>query len=272
MPMTTPTMEQTTLTLAELAAQLGETEPDGLAHLKRVYRVLGPERTQEVLDRTLQIERDGGLMLPDGSRRRTPGGVFFTLVRESVGHQEFYRVFRPHGRGAGAQRGPAASTQGAQGEQTAPAEPPFTWEELPAIVDEVMREAGKVMTAKMTLIGTVGKVVERGELVFVAMVGEKTPTAFPKGVPAPTRGGKYLALIGRKQWGRVAEALKADPSDRVVVEGYPSLQEGFKGGISLHCTSATTVGIQAAKRAAQQAQQAQATAGQAEDGQGSPEA
>lgn len=43
------------------------------------------------------------------------------------------------------------------------------------------------------------------------------------------------------------------PHDRLIVEGYPSLQDGFKGGITLHCTSATTTGTQAAKRAAQQA-------------------
>lgn len=81
---------------AALAARLGETETAPRKQIKRAVRVLGPERVGALLDRTLETERDGGLMLPDGSRRRTPGGVFFYLLRRSVTPKERSKIFRPH--------------------------------------------------------------------------------------------------------------------------------------------------------------------------------
>ncbi len=80
----------------EIAAQLGETEPTPRKTIKRAVRILGPERVQALLDRTLETERTGGLMLPDGSRRRTPGGVFFYLLRKSVAPKEGHKILRPH--------------------------------------------------------------------------------------------------------------------------------------------------------------------------------
>jgi len=82
---TTRPSEHPRLTASELAAQLGEIEPIPRKHLKRALRILGPERTQALLDQTMETERNGGLMLSDGSRRRTPGGVFFHLIRTTVG-------------------------------------------------------------------------------------------------------------------------------------------------------------------------------------------
>jgi len=116
-----------------------------------------------------------------------------------------------------------------------------------------MSEAGEATTVKLTVIGRPGKVVERGDVVLVGMCSEKAPS-LPKGVPAPTSPRTdYIVLIARKQWGKVAEALAADPADKVIVEGYPTVRPEF-AGITVYATSATTTGIQAGKRATQQAQ------------------
>lgn len=87
----------------EIAAQLGETEPTPRKTIKRAVRILGPDQVQALLDCTLETERTGGLMLPDGSRRRTPGGVFFYLIRMSVEPKERYKILRPHPNPAPAQ-------------------------------------------------------------------------------------------------------------------------------------------------------------------------
>ena len=94
---------------AEIAAQLGETEPSPRKALKRAVRILGPAQVQALLDRTLDIERSGGLLLPDGSRRRTPGGVFFYLVRTTIAPKEAYKILRPQPAPAPAQ--PQEETQ-----------------------------------------------------------------------------------------------------------------------------------------------------------------
>ncbi len=73
----------------------------------------------------------------------------------------------------------------------------------------------------------------------------------PKGVPAPlSPQTDYMVLVGMKQWRKVAEALAADPADKLLIEGYPTVQPEF-AGITVYATAATTTGIQAGKRAAQ---------------------
>ena len=105
---------------------------------------------------------------------------------------------------------------------------------------------------KLTVIGKPGKVVERGDVALVGMRSEKVPS-LPKGVPAPPPPQTdYMVLVGMKQWRKVAQALAADPSDKLLIEGYPSVQPEF-AGITVYATSATTTGIQAGKRAAQTA-------------------
>jgi len=65
-----------------VAAVLGETLPPPLRIITRIVDRLGPARARAFLGQALTVEAQGGLTLPDG-RRRTPGGVFFHLVRQS---------------------------------------------------------------------------------------------------------------------------------------------------------------------------------------------
>jgi len=67
---------------AELAAALNE---DGAGEiLKRAVMYAGMRFCKQVLAETLKIEEDGGVYTSDGSRRRTPGGVFLKLLKEQV--------------------------------------------------------------------------------------------------------------------------------------------------------------------------------------------
>ena len=239
--------EQTTTVVDAIASLLGEMEPEPRRQIARALRVLGTERVRALVDRTLEVEAAGGLMLPDGSRRRTPGGVFFHLVRGGVDRKQVYKIFWALAKGDG--QGARNSPQGSgPTPATATGTPPFDWATFGAAVTEAMSEAGEATTVKLTVIGRPGTVVERGDVVLVALRSEKAPS-LPKGVPAPTSPQTdYMALIGMKQWRKVAEALSIDPTDKLIVEGYPTVRPDF-AGITVHATSATTTGIQAAKRA-----------------------
>jgi phosphorylated adapter RNA export protein len=68
-----------TVTVDTLAATLQEPKRPLLA---AVLRVLGQARCGAILANTLTCEASGGMLTKDGTRRRTPGGVFFQLVRE----------------------------------------------------------------------------------------------------------------------------------------------------------------------------------------------
>jgi len=65
-----------------IATVLGETLPPPLRTITRIVDRLGSAGARALLGQALTVEAQGGLTLPDG-RRRTPGGVFFFLVRQS---------------------------------------------------------------------------------------------------------------------------------------------------------------------------------------------
>src|SRR5437899_12411821 len=63
-----------------IADTLGETVGGARRSIYAIVRALGRTQAHRLLEQTLQIEENGGIMLPDNSRRRTPGGVFFHLA------------------------------------------------------------------------------------------------------------------------------------------------------------------------------------------------
>ena len=76
-----------------IAATLGESEKRPLEQLRLVTDCLGPEKVLELLAETEQVEVQGGMLVPDGSRRRTPGGVFFALARRHLSNKDRHRIF-----------------------------------------------------------------------------------------------------------------------------------------------------------------------------------
>src|SRR5690242_11232226 len=77
----------------QIATTLGETESVPLMHIRRIVQTLGPERALQLLEQAQAVEAQGDLMLLDGSRRRTLGGVFFRLVREQTTPAERSRIW-----------------------------------------------------------------------------------------------------------------------------------------------------------------------------------
>ena len=235
MTVTDPRAPATEPLVAELAAQLSETEATPLRQIRRALATLGEERVRAFVAEALAVEAGGGLLLPDGSRRRTLGGVFFHLVRQGVTRDERRAIF-PHV--AGGRRGRPAT-----------AVAPFTWDDYPAALTQLGRP-GEATTVKLTVIGRPTSVAERGPVVLVGLRSEKAPS-LPKGVPAPAQPTGYLLLIARKQWDKIASQLRR-PDDVLIVEGYPTLDPRFQG-ITVLATRATTKLLQQAERQRQQA-------------------
>jgi len=202
-------------------------------------RHLGEERVAALLAEALALQAAGGEPLPDGSRARTVGGIFFRLVRHRASARERAAIFWPDAR-------PARRAKSAD------ADAPFTWEDYAAIAPTLMNGAGEATTVKITVIGRPKQVQAKGDVVLVPLVSEKLPT-LPKGLPVPPTGTAYAVLIARKQWEKAATALQ-DPADKLIVEGYPTLDARFDG-ITVLATNVTTSGLQTAKRQAQQAAQ-----------------
>jgi hypothetical protein len=61
--------------------------------LEAAAQIGGLELVRSLLDQALVIESQGGMMTTDGLRRRTSGGVFFTLLKEHLSSEEVDKVY-----------------------------------------------------------------------------------------------------------------------------------------------------------------------------------
>jgi hypothetical protein len=212
-----------TLTVEQLAQALQEPKR---TLLTQVLRTLGMDRTTAILAETLTCEANGDMLTKDGKRRRTPGGVFFQLVKQQATQQERRRLFpRPapqHGQGQ-PQRQPTA----------------LAWDEVPIIILILTTHpAGEARTMKLTLIGRPGKVETRGQAVVFRMQG-KPPGSLPRGLPpVPTAPGlTWNVMVALRQWNRVKDSLAANQEDQLIIEGYPLMQGSQHVLLAQSCTS-----------------------------------
>lgn len=214
----------------QIAAQLGERATPPVLQIRRIVKVLGVERAQAFAGEALAVEAQGGLLVPDGSRRRTPGGVFFHLVKARVKANERWLLFRrlpPRTR-------PPVSSAAPQ----APAQPDVSWKTRKPAVREALREKGVVHDVKIVLVGRPGVVVERPNCVITAMDSTRGPS-LPKGLPAiPTTPTTYTVYIAHKHWAGVSAAM-TNPDDSLVVEGWAAFDPELEG-IAVFATFVTT--------------------------------
>src|SRR5439155_5218495 len=128
------------LTVDQLAAALQEPNVD---LLRQVLVVLSPAHTAQLLSQTLEVEAQGGMLVRNRTRRRTPGGVFFHLVRQQVTRSQRDYLF------------PRPAPQTSQAPAPVPAQPQIlTWDEVPTILQTLATAtAGEARTMKVTLIG-----------------------------------------------------------------------------------------------------------------------
>ena len=232
-----------TTTAATIAAQLGETDSAPRATIWRIVRTLGPERAQAFVAQALEVEANGGMMVPDGSRKRTLGGIFFYLVRTQISDDEAMQINRAWRWQQWKQRQP---TNRKAATPAPPPRPPFVWDEVAPIIAELMAQPGEASTVKATIIGRPNQVVERQGVVVVALRSTKAPT-LPKGLPPlPNAPTNYMVFIQQKQWNKVRDAMQ-HADDALIVEGYPVHEPRF-AGITVYATQVTTKALQAAKR------------------------
>ncbi|XP_054997842.1 phosphorylated adapter RNA export protein [Sorex araneus] len=76
----------------EISFRLQEPKKDLIA---RVVRIIGNKKAIELLMETAEVEQNGGLFIMNGSRRRTPGGVFLNLLKNtpSISEEQIKDIF-----------------------------------------------------------------------------------------------------------------------------------------------------------------------------------
>jgi len=230
-----------------IARALGETEPGPRYQIARVVQVFGVGQALRLLEKTLDLEANGGLMVRNGSRRRTPGGTFFHLARQWCRGNESLRIFgkqTANSEAARAREDRPTKPQGTRPAMRAPQTPLSFAEATALFTTDMIRGEAKV---KLTLVGQPGSVVDCKTYVAFEMTSA-LPGNLPKGLPAvPQTKITWVAMVAAKQWKPVAESLKETPDTKVIVEGYPVASDTKHFVMASSCT---TVALQQAKRAA----------------------
>jgi hypothetical protein len=228
----------------EIARTLGETEPKPCSQIAALVQHCGIDFAQALLEETRAIEARGGMMLPDQSRRRTLGGIFFYLVRRRIPTEMAHVIFPRYDGDQTARKKnkekPHPSDQSA-----------FQWTKREPILQRLLNQQGVLTTVKVTLIGRPGQVdYAHKDLVITTMSHVAKSTSMPKGVPQPPDTPTlYTIYISSKQWRRV-EATLVNPDDALIIEGTCAYDDQISG-MAVFATNVTSKHLEAQKRQGQ---------------------
>ncbi len=208
----------------KLAVALGETEPKPIIQLARAVDYLGPEKAQEYTEEAITIAAGKGILTKDGSRKRTPGGTFFALVRTRLPRKKDWRKIKP--------------VMKQQPDQPAP-----LTEEMPALIEMAERlKAGPLASSKTVIIGRPGTPQKQPQFVAFTVKAQQPPV-LPKGLPTWKGETKYLILATTKQWEKVEKRINDDKEDQLYIEGFSTVQPNFKSGIVVLANNVNTIGL-----------------------------
>lgn len=226
----------------QIGDQLGEKEFGPRRLIQSIVEVCGAEFVQQMVQETQEVEAQGGMLLLDGTRKRTTGGVFFYLARGRMSAEARKAVFPTR----------AKRKSGGGGKKIDKPQATFDWKERLSFLPALLEESGELTTVKVTLIGRPGKVDVRKDVVVTTMTHAAKAATLPKGVPnPPSTPTSYTVYIAVKQWNKVAESLK-DPQDALIIEGLCALDPEINA-VAVFTQSATTKLLEAAKRETQRA-------------------
>lgn len=241
-----------------IMSELGEKLPNVHHQIRQIMEFRGLEWTQALLEETLKIEADGGMMTANEKRRRTPGGVFLYIARQRMTQPERKRIFNNReAKRRSKKKNKKKKKPSSPGIQIDPNLPLFNWTERIEVIAPLAQ--GVAPTMKSSLVGRPGDIATFQDVVVLTMENNPHKYTVPKGVPQPPDVSvPYTVYIAHKQWAKVAEAIK-NPEDRLIIEGFCGWDQEMKR-MAMYAQNVTTVMLQAAQRASKQAKAANADA------------
>jgi hypothetical protein len=240
-------MEQTLDELVnQIAERLEETNPNALRQIASILTRCGTEQTLSWFEEAITIEANGGLMIGDESRRRTPGGVFLYLARTRVSDELREEIFPRKKWQKGKKKKLKQRRLAGRREKPAPI-PPFEPGELRALVETSLQTRGEVESVKIALTGRPGQIEKRPSLIVTSMEYPGKLPPFPRGMPPfPSGSSTYVVYISEKQWLSVEEAID-NPEDQLVIDGQCAYDPEL-GQLVVYTMNITTKFLQKAKR------------------------
>ena len=182
-----------------IAKKLGETEASPRFQIASIIQVCGADFAQQILDQTWEIQAQGGLLVPDGNRKRTRGGVFFYLAREQMNEEQRQVVFIPQYVRQRAER--------------------FRWSERATLIQPLLAEPGEVTAITVMAIGHLVEIAEHLDGATFRLKDETPRSPTPTGVPQLQGGLPDCVIhIGTDLWLKLKPVLDQE-TPQLTIEG-----------------------------------------------------
>ncbi|MBZ0294971.1 MAG: hypothetical protein K8L99_20580 [Anaerolineae bacterium] len=224
-----------------ISKALKETDRKPQIQIAKIVRICGLEFADAVLAETLEIEESGGMMLMDGSRRRTTGGIFFYLCRQKLEPPIRDQIFQY--RWSRVPDDPNTVDQ-----------PELDWDERTEIFPVLMEAPGQTDNIKATIIGRPDSVEAQEDVVVLTITHDAPLPTVPRGVPVPAEAtGPHTVYVSPEQWEKVEATLKKD-TVKLHIEGIFNCDE--QGKVTFYATDVTSKQYNLPKKSAQEKSEA----------------
>lgn len=206
------------LDLSEEATRIADQLEEPMVWMiQNAIDVVGLDQVEAVLQETQAVEAEGGMWTAGNERRRTPGGVFFKLLKDKTDRNTTKRIFEPP---------PPIrdylDTVRPKGPAHPPPLTPLPWSKVRTVVNKLLEQSLEKCIVRITLMGRPSQVSKTKSCVVVALKGQRPPS-LPKGLPPVPEDSEYsfAVFIAHKHWSRVAPIMAQDANAKLIVEGYP---------------------------------------------------
>lgn len=208
-------------TFVKIADRLGETEKGARKQVVNIVKHCGIDFATAMLEETLKIEENGGMMTLDGERRRSPGGVYFYLARGRMTDEQRLAVFPP---------------RKWQAQKRVWRE--FDWSRRDKVLSKIYT-AGKVDDMRVKLVGYPGEIRRAADVVVTKMQHEGGGPTIPRGLPPlPEHHTIYNVYISTQHWEKVEQSLAS--SDKMLVVDGMAFMDAEHDGITVFATGVKT--------------------------------
>jgi hypothetical protein len=182
---------------------LGEKEPHPMRQIRLIAEHAGLEFAQALLQETLEIEKNGGMLTHDATRKRTLGGIFFLLAKaklpEDIRQEVFPKIF------------PSGTKHNIE------------ISEISSVVQSLYaNETPNQMTMlpRATLVGRVNRYEIKDHTVVLDFKYQFSKIGFTRGIPPmPVTELSFVVLTSDKQWENVRQRIMKNSTEEVVVDG-----------------------------------------------------
>lgn len=198
---------------AVLTQLLEEDHQHPRGQINKIIHLLGTDYAQLMADAAVEIYNAEGIMLHDGSRKRTLGGTFFYLVRTTADEHVSASIF-----------GPMYSKKIRNYH-------PMPWDKRvePIKMMRSYNRKGGVREVNITIKGRPNAIKRQDSayIVLVDMVNKDYEQIFPRGIPEipdfPEKT-QYVLYVGEPQWQKhVGDIFFKDKDAIIYAEGLPIL-------------------------------------------------